>query len=79
MVYGTYQLLDPDNEKLYVYTRTLDNEKLLVICNFTEEEEIYSVPEEFSEGEVLISNYHRETVEKEILLKPYEALVLKIS
>lgn len=79
MVYGTYQLLDPDNEKLYVYTRTLDNEKLLVICNFTEEEETYSVPEEFSKGEVLISNYHRETVEKEILLKPYEALVLKIS
>lgn len=79
MVYGTYQLLDPDNEKLYVYTRTLDNAKLLVICNFTEEEEAYSIPEEFSKGEVLISNYHRETVEKEILLKPYEALVLKIS
>ena len=79
MVYGTYQLLDPDNEKLYVYTRTLDNEKLLVICNFTEEEETYSVPEEFSKGEVLISSYHREKAEKEILLKPYEALVLKIS
>lgn len=79
MVYGTYQLLNPDNEKLYVYTRTLDNEKLLVICNFTEEEETYSVPEEFSKGEVLISSYHREKAEKEILLKPYEALVLKIS
>ena len=78
MVYGTYQLLDPDNEKLYVYTRTLDNEKLLVICNFTEEEETYSVPEEFSKGEVLISSYHREKAEKEIMLKPYEALVLKI-
>lgn len=79
MVYGTYQLLDPDNEKLYVYTRTLDNEKLLVICNFTEEEETYSIPEEFSKGEVLISSYHREKAEKEIMLKPYEALVLKIS
>ena len=79
MVYGTYQVLDPDNEKLYVYTRTLDNEKLLVICNFTEEEETYSVPEEFSKGEVLISSYHREKAEKEIMLKPYEALVLKIS
>lgn len=79
MVYGTYQLLDPDNEKLYVYTRTLDNEKLLVICNLTEEEETYSVPEEFSKGEVLISSYHREKAEKEIMLKPYEALVLKIS
>lgn len=79
MVYGTYQLLDPDNEKLYVYTRTLDNEKLLVICNFTEEEETYSVPEEFSKGEVLISSYHREKAEKEIMLKPYETLVLKIS
>ena len=78
MVYGSYQLLEPDSETLYVYTRTLGEEKLLVICNFTSDEETYRIPEEFAEAGVLISNYHREQPEKEIVLQPYEALVLKI-
>lgn len=79
MVYGTYQLLEPDNEDLYVYTRTLDGEKLLVICNFTDKEKEYTVPEEFDNGCVLISSCGREKAEKEMTLRPYEALVLKIS
>ncbi len=78
MVYGSYQLLEPDSETLYVYTRTRGEEKLLVICNFTSDEETYRIPEEFAEAGVLISNYHREQPEKEIVLQPYEALVLKI-
>ena len=39
MVYGTYELLDPEDEALYVYTRTLGDQKLLVMCNFTKEEQ----------------------------------------
>ena len=35
IVYGSYDLLLPDDPELYVYTRTLEDEKLLVICNFT--------------------------------------------
>ena len=34
MVYGTYQLLFPEDEDLYIYTRTLEEEKWLIICNF---------------------------------------------
>ena len=79
MVYGAYQLLEPDSESLYVYTRTLGGEKLLVICNFTKEEETYAIPEEFAGSSILISSYGRDAVEKEIVLKPYEALVLKHS
>lgn len=87
MVYGSYELLEPESESLYVYTRTLKGEsllgaehageKLLVICNFTEKEEAYSVPEEFAAAKVLISNYVREQVKGTICLKPYEAIVLK--
>lgn len=36
MVYGAYELLEPEDENLYVYTRTLQEVSLLVICNFTE-------------------------------------------
>ncbi len=79
MVYGTYELLEPDSETLYVYTRTLGSEKLLVICSFSPEEESYTVPREFAGGSILISSYGRECVDSNLTLKPYEALVLKIS
>ncbi len=78
IVYGSYRLLEPDSESLYVYTRTLGDEKLLVICNFTENETAYEMPEEFAGGMVLIGNCRREGLEKEISLAPYEALVIKV-
>lgn len=76
MVYGKYDLLMPDDPELYVYTRTLDEEKLLVICSFTEKERTFSVPEEFAGASCIISNYEVGKTEGEITLKPYEALVL---
>lgn len=79
MVYGSYELLEPDSESLYVYTRALeDGEKLLVICSFTEKEEEFCVPEEFAPAKRLIGNYERERTQGTIRLKPYEALVLKL-
>lgn len=78
IVYGKYELLLPDSEEIYAYTRTLGDEKLLVICNFTENEVIYDVPEEFSraQGNVLINNYARTQLTPNITLQPYEAIVL---
>ncbi len=76
IVHGVYELLEPDSESLYVYTRTLGEEKLLVICNFTAGEEEYRIPREFVSGSVLTGNYGRTTVEETVCLKPYEALVI---
>ena len=76
LVYGRYALLEPDHESLYVYTRTLDEQKMLVICNFTKEEVSYEIPAEFGAKQVLISNYGRDGAEGTIILKAYEALVL---
>lgn len=77
IVYGSYELLMPEDANLYMYTRTLGEERLLVMCNFTEEEQSVALPEEFSRAgcEVLISNYGREA-NKVQSLRPYEALVL---
>ena len=52
IVYGHYELLMPESEELYVYTRELENEKILVICNFTEKEVKYTLPEEFENGKI---------------------------
>lgn len=76
LVYGRYALLEPDHESLYVYTRTLEEQKMLVICNFTKEEVSYEIPAEFGAKQVLISNYGRDGAEGAITLKAYEALVL---
>ena len=38
IVYGEYELLEAGHERLYVYTRSLGDEKLLVICNFSVQE-----------------------------------------
>lgn len=77
IVYGDYQLLEPESGSLYVYTRALKEEKLLVICSFTNQEECYEIPEEFRSGSILIGNGKREKVEEKICLLPYEALVIK--
>jgi oligo-1,6-glucosidase len=77
MVYGSYQLLLPENEDVYAYSRTLGDEKIFVLCNFSSKELSVTIPKEFAreKGEVLISNYDRKEAGL-TNLRPYEAIVL---
>ena len=34
-IYGDYQDLDPTNEQVFIYTRTLDESKYLIVLNFS--------------------------------------------
>ena len=77
IVYGTYDLLLPDSKEIYAYTRTLGEEKLLVVCNFYEPELSFELPEEFAGGTCLISNYPEVSLKAEMTLRPYEAFVIK--
>lgn len=79
IVYGTYELLLPESEELYVYTRTLGEEKLITICNFTDHQVKYQLPEVFADAasEVLIGNYMDVAVKEEMELRPYEAVVIR--
>lgn len=74
IVYGTYELLEPEHEELYVYTRSWEDEKLLVVCNFSEKEVEYQIPNEFLNGDCLIKNIE----EISEILPAYGAYVLKI-
>lgn len=77
IVYGSYQLLLPEDPAIFAYTRTLGEEKLLVVCNFSEESQQFLLPEEFHgrEGRLLISNYQQEARAEKQTLRPYEAFV----
>ena len=75
IVFGRYALLEPEHPDLFVYTRTLGDESLLVMCNFSEESQAYSIPSEFREAETLIANYPDPTPAD--TLRPWEAVVLR--
>ena len=76
IVYGKYQLLLPDDPDLFVYTRELEKEKLLVVCNFSGKEQSIQLPEEFVNGKCLISNLPGQYDQQQVQLKPYQAFVL---
>ncbi|MET1181289.1 alpha-glucosidase [Peribacillus simplex] len=78
VVYGRFELLWPDDERIFAYTRSFEEEKLLVLCNFKEEDASYTLPEELHAYSAtrLIGNYDQE--EEGISskpLRPYECRV----
>lgn len=82
LVYGRYDLLLPDHEQIYAYARTLDADRVLVICNFSAAAPVCELPAEvaFSGHEVLISNYAVDPVEdiRRFALRPYEVRVYRL-
>ena len=77
IVYGTYDLILDDDKDIYAYIRTLGDEKLIVYCNFSENTREVELPEEFTNGKVLISNYSDAKANPKITLRPYEAIVIQ--
>lgn len=82
LVYGEYIPLLEDDSQIYSYLRTLDNEKVLVILNFFENETVFELPSDitYENKELLISNYEVDNNEdiSNIKLKPYEARVYRL-
>jgi oligo-1,6-glucosidase len=76
IVYGEYQLLMKDSEDVFAYTRTYGNEKILVLCNFTDREVECQIPEGYQiwKKEILIGNY-TDPLEDAWKLRGYEAKV----
>lgn len=74
IVYGKYELLLPEDDNIFAYTRSLDGKKLLTVCNFSKTEQKFDFSG-YEKAKVLISNYERDIRENSIL-KPYEAVVL---
>ena len=77
IVYGEYELLEPQNEELFIYTRAWNNEQLMVLCNFTDKDVVIpaavmaQIP---ADAQILISNH---VGNLEAVLRPYEARVYR--
>jgi alpha-glucosidase len=82
LIYGSYDLILERHEQIYAYTRTLKNEKILVMTNLFSQEADFILPMNltFESTELLISNYevnHDEDIQK-ITLRPHEARVYRL-
>ena len=78
LVYGNYQIIQEEHQTIYAYSRTLDDEQMTILLNFSESESSISLPNFDHSKEVLINNYNEFSVDKDtITLKPYQAVVLK--
>ena len=53
---GKFDLLYKNNPNLFIYTRTLDNQELLVICSFSKKE-VKCPIKDFSGYNLLLTNY----------------------
>lgn len=74
--YGKYDIILPKHDKIYAYTRTLGDEKVVVICNLKDTDALYECNDfNLSHDGLLLSNYdvnHHDDIAR-IKLKPYEA------
>jgi oligo-1,6-glucosidase len=67
IVYGDYELLLPEHEKLFAYRRRFEGKTLLVVCNFSGLPLATPLPGE--KGRLLIGNYDETT---DGLIRPWE-------
>ncbi len=79
--YGIYDLILEEDPQIYAYTRTLGDEKMIVITNLTDRPAEYSYNEASLKYNHLLLNNYKLPEHKDIqhfMLKPYEARVYKL-
>lgn len=77
---GDYHLLLENHPKLFVYTRSTETEKLVVINNFYGEDVAFNVPEEIKgvegKAQLILTNYENSSdTLTNMTIRPYESLV----
>jgi oligo-1,6-glucosidase len=80
LIYGDYQLLGAENPDIYAYTRTLDDQKMLVLLNFTDHNSSIKLNEAKNIDKTMINNYNSLKIENDtITLQPYQAVILSLN
>lgn len=73
---GIYLPLLEKDPNIFAYKRLLENETLLVISNFYDKVTTLSLEEDFSNYELILSNYTDTDITNLQTLRPYESIIL---
>lgn len=82
LVYGNYAQLMEEDPQIYAYTRTLDDQKVVIICNMSDHDALYHQDEiTLHHDHLWLNNYPvlSHSVTNRVLLQPYEIRVYRIS
>lgn len=79
---GIYELLDPENEKIYAFLRKGEEQTLVICCNFSKDTVQYHVDDKVQakESRLVIANYKDapEQFTNDLTIRPYGAYVYEI-
>lgn len=79
IIYGDYKLLLPEDKNVFAYSRELNGDKIVVVCNFYDKEVNLNFKEDFNNVEILLSNYKDSSIfMKDLKLRPYEAIMYRV-
>lgn len=76
LVYGKYQVVDPNNKSVYAYTREAAGTKMLILLNFTDRPATVNVGASLKHAKRVLGNYP--AAGSGVRLRPYEAVVYKL-
>ncbi|MBR6896364.1 MAG: alpha-glucosidase [Lactococcus sp.] len=71
---GSFELLLPDDDNLFIYKRSWQGDTWLIVANFSEEMQPFPLATECSE--IILTNSDRQDLSGQ--LKPYEAFIAKL-
>ena len=74
---GSVTEYDERSRRLLLYAREYAGKRFLIVCNFSAGKTPCTLPAGFEHAAVRLSNYAVPTVQREMTLRPYEALVLE--
>ena len=79
IIYGDYKLLLPEDKNVFAYSRELNGDKIVVVCNSYNKEINLNFKEDFNNVEILLSNYKDSSIlMKDLKLRPYEAIMYRV-
>lgn len=82
LVYGAYALLLPEHTQVYAYTRTLDEDKILVLLNFSSDTVTLNIADlgdiNMQHAQVLLNNLTDLNIaDGQVTLAPYQAVLMR--
>ncbi|WP_258105161.1 alpha-glucosidase [Marinoscillum sp. MHG1-6] len=79
LVYGDYKVIFPKHEQVYAFTRSLGEQQVIVLLNFSSEPVTVTLPDNVLMGEVWINNYKGVKLDGQALnMEPYQSIIAEI-
>ncbi|HLR19670.1 MAG TPA: alpha-glucosidase [Staphylococcus sp.] len=75
--YGSFNLIDAENERVFAYIRELNNKRVLIVGNLTDQTAELNINEAISANNLQLHNYQDNEIDM-AALRPFEAFVVML-